>query len=354
MKRTMMIAIVCRWTPVLCSGLFLSGCSFTSDSDHSSSEITYLDISTYPDTYPELETDVAYFQGSTLILYSKADHSETNLATASERPNNLFWSSSGRTAFYHSSFWVFHSTDYRFDRKTQREELLPLEVYSRSMISPVGDKILGIYSAVSKKPSYFNANSRQILNLDSSLKVHLNDTSLILSMIEYEWIDNHTFKTYLTKKKATDSILTHWVSTFSDDGGPLRVVDINSSVKREFSPSSSDYTYNNDSSYYFYLKQYGGVEYFGGATLRCFVVNTKTQETTRLMPEANDLRSIAFTPSGKHLVFTAWVYNKKKEYTSYIFVSKADGSSISLISRRDRASAYCAIVNPNYTGSAQQ
>ena len=307
--------------------------------------ITYVDITKYPSTYPELETDLAYFQDSTLILYNSATSSEVVLFSSKLRPNNHFWSENGRYAFYWESFWFLGGDVYRYDRKNKKEEKVPIEFFSISNFSADGEKF---FDGGVEGMTYFNMISKKRFNINSLIRNFLQDTSYELFIVDLKWLTSNTFMATEQMRNLSDTSARYYSFFLSDSSGSLTVIDSTRLSGYSAPAAQSDFGnshYNKDSSYYFYYKDVGGTEYFGGASRQCFIVNTKSQEVQRLLPEAEYISYANFTSRGDQIIFSAFLYNLKGVYRNYVFIANAGGTSPALISNRKISSGYPAVVN---------
>lgn len=316
--------------------LFLLGCDYEIEGP----DKRYNDLNKFPSIFQNLETDIAYFRDNVLVMYNIKNNTEQELFTSKIKPNNHFWSANGRYAFYWESFWVFGGQTYRYDRINNIEVPIELGLFSSPNISYDGEKYLeGGLGTV-----HYNLKTKKKVSVDSVIFQFLQDTSYRGYTTHELWKSNNVFSVTARIWRKSDTTTKYFSITLSDSNNYLTVIDTVSIALD--TPSDDSSSYNNDRLYYFYFKDVGCIELIGCSGRRCYIVNTKTQATVQLLPEANSIRQAVFSPSGKYIVFSAYLYDAQGDYRDYVFVANVDGSSPALISNRGVSSGYPAIVNP--------
>jgi hypothetical protein len=348
-----------------------------------SEEQQNVDPDTYPTYFEGLESDIVYTAGNELYLIDQATQEAKKLPTGSlgDKPTHLRWSEDGQQLFFLLDPGSDLNWIYAFDFRDSTLSQMGSKQANNYEVSPDGKRLAilqeaGWFSSVDESASYiYDWPNDQYWDLLPLVDELVGDSTVSDQKVNgIEWIDNQNFRakfSYLYSDPDT---------TFSKHGdlvASYQATGIQLEQFRYDNYVNLDVHHNVDSTYAYFMDwlpdDEGQALYFidvvsqdtqmvtadtdrlyglriapQGKYLRYyydvidveillshdeFYLYSSTEKTAhRVMPEAFDLNSVQFSPSGDQIACMAsfWKDGGKTEYQ--LFVMNAGGSDITKLS----------------------
>ncbi|MGM0589367.1 MAG: hypothetical protein ACQETE_13175 [Bacteroidota bacterium] len=361
----------------------LAGCDDIVDT---SEEQKNADPDAYPTYFEGLEADIVYTADQSLYLIDKATQEARKLPIGSlgDKPTHLRWSKDGQQLYFLLDPGSELNWIYGFDFRDSTLTQIGSKKFNNYEVSPDGQRFAmlqesGWFSSVDESASYlYDWPNDRYWDLAPLVDELVGDSTISEQKVYgIQWIDNQLFRaefSYLyTDPDTTFSKYGNLVGSYQPTGIQLEQFRYDNYV-------NVDVHHNADSTYAYFMDWLPDDEeralYFidvarqdtqmvtsdtdrlnglrispQGKYLRYyydvidveillshdeFYLYSSTERTAhRVMPEAFDLNSVQFSPSGDQLTCMASFWKDGRQTDYRLFVMNADGSDITKLSDGD-------------------
>jgi hypothetical protein len=366
-------------TLMLCMGL--AGCD---DIVEISEEQENADPNAYPTYFDGLESDIVYTAGNGLYVIDNETQESKQLPTGQleDKPTHMRWSDDGQQLFFlldprSELNWI-----YAFDFDDSTLTKVGSKTANNYEVSPDGQRFAvlqeaGWFSSVDDNRSFiYDWPSDQYWDLEPLVDELVGDSTITDQLVYgIEWVDNQLFRaefSYLYEDSDT---------TFSKYGylvGSYQSIGIHLEQYEYDNFTNVDVHHNVDSTYAYFtdwlpdeeekalyfvdvarkdtqLVTTGTDRLYGlriapqGKYLRYYydvvdvemllshdefyLYSSTDRNTFRVMPEAFDLNSVQFSPSGEQLTCMASFWKEGRQTDYKLFVMHADGNDVTRLAK---------------------